>query len=196
MTGAHADVVGVLLAAGAGRRMGQPKALVTAPDGTPWVVAAARTLRAAGCATTYVVIGAAAEQVRELLASEPVTIVEAANWADGMGASLKAGLDAIADRGAAAALIHLVDLPDVNADVIARMLGHAAPDRLARATYGPTHHGHPVLIGRDHWAPIAAEARGDAGARDYLARHEVTEIECADLATGTDVDRPGPMLEG
>ena len=40
------STIGILLAAGAGIRMGRPKALVADADGTPWVVAAARAL---GC---------------------------------------------------------------------------------------------------------------------------------------------------
>ena len=102
--------IGLLLAAGAGRRMGMPKALVEGSDGVPWVVSAARTLAVGGCAETVVVIGAASAQVRLLLEAEPVTIVEATDWEAGMGSSLRAGLNAIADHRADAALVHLVDL--------------------------------------------------------------------------------------
>ena len=189
------DAIGLLLAAGAGRRMGLPKALVEGADGLPWAVSAARTLAAGGCTEVVVVIGAAAPIVRALLAAEPVTFIEAADWNEGMGASLRAGLDAIAERDAVAALVHLVDLPDVGADVIRRVLRHAEPGILARASYGSTPGstpgsapGHPVLLGRDHWAAIAAECSGDTGARDYLARHDVLEVDCSDLATGADID--------
>ena len=54
--------------------------------------------------------------------------------------------------------------------------------------------GHPVLLGRDHWAGVAATATGDAGARDYLRGRDVTLVECGDLATGRDVD-PGLSAE-
>ena len=60
---------------------------------------------------------------------------------------------------------------------------------LVRATYSGRP-GHPVLIGRDHWAPVAATAGGDSGAREYLLARGVVECECGDLATGRDVDRP------
>ena len=85
----------MLLAAGAGRRMGSPKALVRDPDGVAWVVRAARLLVAADCSPVVVVVGAAAEEVRAELAGEPVEVVEATNWAEGMGASLRAGLSAL-----------------------------------------------------------------------------------------------------
>ena len=82
-----------MLAAGAGRRMGSPKALVRDPDGVTWVVRAAPPARrASDCSPVVVVVGAAAEQVRAELADEPVEVVEATNWSEGMGASLRAGL--------------------------------------------------------------------------------------------------------
>ena len=93
----------------------------------------------------------------------------AADWAEGMSASLRAGLAAL-DRVADAALVTLVDLPDVSADVVRRVVAAATgPDVLARAAYDGKP-GHPVLIGRDHWAGVIATATGDQGARDYLSR--------------------------
>ena len=183
----------MLLAAGAGIRMGQPKATVMGADNLPWVVSSARTLVAAGCAETVVVIGAAADEVRELLADEPVTMVESASWQDGMGSSLRAGLKAIGALPGDAVLIHLVDLPDVGADVVRRLLDLSAPDVLARACYG-NGPGHPVLLGRQHWQAIADETAGDSGARHYLQRHHVLDVDCSDLATGTDVDDARSML--
>jgi CTP:molybdopterin cytidylyltransferase MocA len=61
---------------------------------------------------------------------------------------------------------------------------------LARAAYAGRP-GHPVLLGRAHWAGVAAAAVGDAGARGYLAgRADVRLVECGDLATPDDVDTP------
>jgi CTP:molybdopterin cytidylyltransferase MocA len=72
--------------------------------------------------------------------------------------------------------------------VVARLLGTGAgPQSLARATYDGRP-GHPVLLGRDHWAGIAESATGDQGARDYLGEHDAVTCECRDLATGRDMD--------
>ena len=67
----------------------------------------------------------------------------------------------------------------------------AGADRAAliRTTYDGRP-GHPVLLGREHWAGVRAAAVGDRGARDYLAHHALVEVECGDLATGRDVDEP------
>jgi len=45
-----------------------------------------------------------------------------------------------------------------------------------------------VVLGRSHWQAIAANAHGDAGARDYLSTNDAALVECGDLATGADVD--------
>lgn len=183
-----AEVAGLLLAAGRGRRAGGPKALRRGGDGVPWVRRSVAVLREGGCASVHVVVGAAAEEVGALL-DESVHVVRAADWAEGMGASLRAGLRALAVSPAPAACVHLVDLPDVGPEVIRRLLAYTAPDALARASYadGP---GHPVLIGRTHWAGVVAAAAGDEGARSYLAGRPVREVDCSDLAAGGDVDGP------
>lgn len=170
--------------------MGRPKALV---DG--WLEHAVGTL--AECDRVLVVLGAEAEQARALIAERDLQVVVAPDWDTGMGASLRAGLSAIPDAlpGATRCLLTLVDLPDVGADVIRRLLAQPdTTDVLARAAYG-TVPGHPVLLGRDHWSGAIATAIGDRGARDYLRTHETVLVECGDLATGTDVDRPDQLGE-
>lgn len=186
------SVTGLLLAAGRGRRAGGPKALRVDPDGTPWVVRCVRVLRAGGCDGVVVVVGAAAGRVRSLLVGEVAEVIEAADWEQGMGASLAAGLGLLASTPVRAALVHLVDLPDVGADVVARVLADSSTgggvDRmLARASYADAP-GHPVLIGRAHWAGAVGSASGDRGARDYLSTHLPEEIDCSDLARGLDRD--------
>ena len=104
------------------------------------------------------------------------------------------GLSAVAAADADAALIMLVDLPDVTAAVLDRLAAAArAPtcsaSVLARAAYDGRP-GHPVMIGRQHFAGVIAGALGDSGARDYLADHEVLLVECGDLGGGRDVDTP------
>lgn len=180
------SVVGVLLAAGAGERYGGPKALARDDDGTSWLLRSVQALRA--CSEIVVVLGAEAERAAALLPLS-VSRIRADDWAEGMGASLRAGLAALAPTPHETALVSLVDLPDVDAAVVARLLATATgPADLARAAYDGVP-GHPVLIGRDHWAGVIDVATGDRGARDYLAAHEVALIECGDLATGADVDR-------
>jgi CTP:molybdopterin cytidylyltransferase MocA len=195
-------IAGLLLAAGAGHRMGVPKALVRDPDGVSWVVRTTRLLLEAGCAPIVVVIGAAADQVRAELVDEPVELVEATNWSEGMGASLGAGLSALqrlAESPSApevvAALVVTVDVPGLTAGVMRRVSTHADRTALARAVYDGTP-GHPVLLGRDHWDGVIATAVGDQGARAYLKQHPPVEVECGDLADGSDVDTAEELPDG
>jgi len=181
-------VDGLLLSAGAGTRMGRPKALVASADGNGWLPTTLARLREGGCERLTVVLGASADEAARLVPDD-VRVVVAPDWAEGMGASLRAGVAGL-DRDADAVLVTLVDLPDVSADVVRRVVTAATgPGGLARATYEGAP-GHPVLIGRDHWDGVAASAAGDTGARDYLAARVVTAVECGDLATGRDVDEP------
>ncbi len=177
----NVDVVGVLLAAGAGHRYGSPKVL--AHDGA-WLHMAVTALAQGGCSSVLVVLGAATPA----RLPDGVSTVVAGDWATGMGASLRAGLAAVASTPATHALVHLVDTPDVGADVMARVLGTGA--ELARAAYDGAP-GHPVLLARQHWAAVQRSATGDHGARDFLrSRDDVVLVECGDLATGRDHDLP------
>lgn len=182
-------VVGLLLAAGAGSRMGRPKALVVDAEG-PWLPRAVAVLRDGGCDAVTVVLGAAVTEALPLLEGLDVEVVEAGDWRSGMSASLAAGVRALESHGdAVAGLVHLVDLPDVGPAVVARLRDGAGASSLARAVYGGRP-GHPVLLGRDHWAGVLRDLDGDQGAKEYLARHRARPVECGDLASGHDVDKP------
>lgn len=187
-------VEGLLLAAGRGSRMGRPKALVVGDDGEPWLQRSTRVLLEGGCGGVTVVLGAEVDAARGLVPGG-VDVVVADDWASGMAASLRAGLLALEGSPAEVALVHLVDLPDVGADVVARVLAVAdGPDALARASFDGRP-GHPVLVGRSHWSAIVESAVGDRGARDYLARVGAAVVECGDLASGWDQDRPHASFE-
>lgn len=180
----RALTTGLLLAAGAGRRMGVPKALVREPDGTSWLRRSVQGLVDGGCEEVFVVLGAAADEAQPLLRGLSAQVVVADDWAMGLAASLRVGLASVNGRGRV--LVSLVDLPDVRADVIARVL--ASDAALARAAYDERP-GHPVLLGANHIAPLMATLHGDLGARAYLTARDVVLIECGDLATGLDVDQ-------
>jgi len=182
-----------------------PKAQVDTGSG-PWVVRSLAVLEA--CDPRLVVVGAGADQVAALVPAD-VLVVPNPDYQQGMGSSLRAGLTALAaflevsgqtratgagaDPPIDAAVVMLVDLPGVGADVVVRVLAAARDgdvrSALLRAAFDGQP-GHPVVIGRDHWAGVSAAASGDRGARDYLSAQAVRLVECGDIGSGTDVDHP------
>ena len=175
-----ASVAGLVLAAGEGRRFGGPKAPAVI-DGERLVDRAVRVLRAGGCDPVYVVLGAWVGDV------PGAVMVTNPDWAEGMGSSLRVGLGSVEDAPAEAVVVTLVDLPGLTPAAVRRLVD--ADSDLAEATYGGER-GHPVRFGRRHWLEVASSARGDAGARTYLALHaaDVELIEVGDVADGTDLD--------
>lgn len=133
--------------------MGAPKALVRDPAGVPLLFRAVDALLGGGCQEVCVVVGAASDEVDSLLRSRgserpsSVRMTRASDWSTGMGASLRAGLHDAYGGAQDVALISLVDLPDVTADVVRRVLGRLelGSDTLARATY-QGRPGHPVAV--------------------------------------------------
>ncbi|MCF3132988.1 nucleotidyltransferase family protein [Streptomyces olivochromogenes] len=195
MTDKH-HITGLLLAAGGGRRLGgRPKALLE-HRGRPLVEHAVGVLRAAGCDRIHVVLGAAADAVRERAELPGCVLVDNPDWAQGMGSSLRAGLASLTGTGARAALVSLVDQPGIGPVAVARVLAaYRDESSLVSAAYEGVR-GHPVLFGAAHWTGIAASATGDRGARSYLKAHEdaITLVECADVARAYDIDTEADLV--
>ena len=181
------QVAGVLLAAGEGKRLGTPKALVEL-GGRRLVDHGIDLLRDGGAAPVLVVMGAVRFSVPGVLS------VHNPDWPTGMGSSLAAGLRALPEN-CAAAVIALVDQPLIGVDAVRRLIAaYLAGAEMVVATY----HGkprNPVLLARRHWAGVLEAAVGDAGARPYLRAHPdlVTEVECADTGRPDDVDTPDDL---
>jgi CTP:molybdopterin cytidylyltransferase MocA len=181
----HQGVAGILLAAGEGRRLGQPKALVEI-GGERLVDRGVAMLRAGGADPIVVVTGAAAVEPAGALA------VLNPDWRTGMGSSLAAGLRAPAVAACPAAVIALADQPLVGAESVRRLIAaHAEGASVAVAGYGGRPRN-PVLIARELWAEVIAMAAGDTGARPFLRAHPdlVTLVECGDTGRPDDIDTP------
>ncbi len=195
MSGTHTDrVTGVLLAAGAGRRMGGPKALLDLGGQPAWMRAAA-VLRDGGCQRVVVVAGAGRDGIRSTDPS--VEVVHHPGWSAGMGTSLRAALAAGAVDQADAVVVHLVDLPGVGADVVARLVAawREQPDVLVHAAGWDGRRRNPVLFDADVLPEVAASLSGDAGARSWLDANadRVAVVDCGDLGDPEDLDTPADL---
>jgi CTP:molybdopterin cytidylyltransferase MocA len=174
---------GVLLAAGAGSRMGQPKADVVL-GGQTLLERGLRMLAAAGCEPLLAVVGAAVPPGPNRLA----TFVTNPDWESGMASSLRVGLQAATGD---AAVIALVDQPGITPEAVRRLRAAHRPGFAAAATFGGELRT-PVLFDRALWAEVSAAVTGDAGARHWLRRNpaRVIPVICDDVADPTDLDLP------
>ncbi len=184
-------VAGIVLAAGEGRNFGGPKALVRF-GGQTLVERAIRTLKGGGCHPVIVVLGAAAAEVRRSSDLADAVVVVNLAWSEGMGGSLRNGLDAARVAQAKAAVVLLVDQPLVTSALVSRLVeawrAGAAAAVAAYRSQGLT----PVLLDRSLWDDVVQHAVGDAGARTLLrAKPElVTLVDCDDVGAPDDIDTP------
>jgi CTP:molybdopterin cytidylyltransferase MocA len=182
---------GLVLAAGAGRRMGGPKALVELA-GEPLLARAVRLLRDGGCDEVVVVVGAEGETVARRAEALGCAAVHADGWEEGMSASLRAGLAHLTAGPHDACVVALVDQPLLGAEAVRRLV--AADAVAAVATYAGAPRN-PVLLRREVWAEVAATATGDAGARTWLRAHpdRVRPVPCDGTGSPLDLDTPADL---
>lgn len=175
-------VAGLLLAAGEGRRLGRPKALISI-GGRTLVERGVELLRNGGADPVVVVTGAVAVNL------PGVVTVHNPDWRTGMGSSLRTGL-ATLPADSSAVVVALVDQPLIGVQTVGRLI-RAFLDKPGLIAAG--YHGkrrNPVLIPRRYWADVAAAAEADIGAREFLQAHNdlITVVECGDIGQPDDLD--------
>jgi nicotine blue oxidoreductase len=196
----------VVLAAGAGTRLGKgPKALLPY-RGRPLVEAIAGALLDGGCRNVVVVLGAGAPDVSAIAVLDRYRTVVNKDWPSGMGSSFLLG-NATADPGDHL-LIALVDQPGLTLRTVGRLLAAHRPGRITAAAYGAgvgdggaggpdgrLRRGHPLLIDVVLREAVAGTVAGDSGARTFLQAHPelVDEVDCSDQSTGEDIDTPDQL---
>jgi CTP:molybdopterin cytidylyltransferase MocA len=163
-------VVAVVLAAGEGRRMGGPKALLRL-GGRSFLEVCLAGLERAGVAERVVVLGHRAGEVRALLpAPAAVRVVVNERYREGMFSSVIAGLDAAEALGAEAMLLHPVDHPLLEPETVDRVLEALAAGAPIAVPSHQGRRGHPAGFARAAWAALRAAPPGQ-GARAVLAGH-------------------------
>ena len=181
------SVVGIVLAAGAGRRFGGPKAEVVLA-GERLLDRAVRVLRTGGCTDVVAVVRARARVVdaRAVVNDDPER---------GMASSLALGLQAAAETSASRAVVVLADMPGVQPTTVAAVAGSSAP--IAMAGYAGRR-GHPIAFARELWAEVAENVHGDEGARAYIDAHPelVSVVEIGDARRAlADIDTAADLAD-
>jgi molybdenum cofactor cytidylyltransferase len=188
-------ITAVILAAGQSRRMGAANKLLEEVDGAAMVHHVVEQAAASQAGDVIVVLGHEGDAVRAALAESGVAFTDSPHYADGLSASLKAGIAAVpADSDGA--IVLLGDMPAVTAAHIDQVIAAFNPVE-GRSICVPTtrgKRGNPVLWGRDYFAEIGALS-GDVGARHLIGAHAdaVCEVALEDDAIFVDVDTPDAL---
>ena len=192
MTGAPTQppIPVAILAAGASRRLGAAKQLVRF-GGRSLLAHAVATARAAGCGPVLVVLGAGADQLRGEVGSGEGSVIANPAWAEGMAASVRVAVGAVAAEipDAPAILFAVCDQPLMSAELLREVVAaHRAGHDLVAAEYGGRL-GVPALFTREYFGELLGLS-GDEGARRVLARH-AARVRAISFPGGVvDVDTP------
>lgn len=175
-----AATIGMLiLAAGASTRLGKPKQLLQY-QGQSFLRHTAKVGLASGCQPIIVVLGAQAEQLRSEVHDLPVTLVENPDWASGISASIRVGLEALQDQGQMleAAIVTLCDQPFISALLISQLVDcyWGTGKCIIASQYGETI-GVPALFDLTLF-PDLMLLKGDTGAKSLIQQlmPEVTAV--------------------
>lgn len=166
-------VAGLVLAAGASRRMGRPKQLLPLA-GRPLLQHVLDAAAGSRLGEIVVVLGHEAEAVAAAVRLPArARVVRNPEYAEGQSTSLRRGLVATAEDAVAVAVL-LGDQPEITSDVIDAVVaafeegGARAARPVWRDAEGRARPGHPVVLGRELW-PTLMELDGDRGARELFA---------------------------
>jgi nicotine blue oxidoreductase len=187
-------VAGLILAAGAGRRFGEPKALVALHDEL-FIERAVRVAVEGGCGPVVVVLGSAATEVIDGADLGTATVTVAEDWAQGLSASLQAGLAKLAATDAAAVVVTLVDQPWIGPESVVRLRDAWAAGAVAAVATYDGKARNPVILDRSVWADVSRSATGDTGARAWLRANpeQVVAVGCDGTGDPADVDTPADL---
>lgn len=161
--------IGVLLAAGASRRMGRPKALIEGPDGRPFLTRLVEALRGGGCGAVIVVAGCHAGEIAARLPRGALLVHNEA-WARGQLTSVRRGLEVALLFQPRRVALHLVDQPLIEPSDVRAVLDPdlAACDLIIAAHDGVP--GHPLSLSPELARAVAGDETSST-LREALERH-------------------------
>jgi CTP:molybdopterin cytidylyltransferase MocA len=193
------SVAAIVLAAGASRRLGQPKQLLKLEEET-LLGRALRLATEAGAAPVFAVLGANREAIRAALRFEDEIVVVNENWEKGMATSIHAGLQAVESTAPSivGVIVMTCDQPRLNADHLRSLICafEAQPTPTIIASAYDNVHGTPAVFPREAFRDLHALS-GDRGARALIARPPCAVMSLPFIGGEVDVDLPvdWPYLE-
>jgi molybdenum cofactor cytidylyltransferase len=187
-------VAAIVLAAGASRRLGQPKQLLML-DGETLLARSVRLAGEAGAAPVLVVVGAQAELIGAAVPPDIATVLMNAEWENGIASSIHAGVQAL-DSVAGGVLILACDQPRLSAEHLRGLIetfdARSEPLIVASAYAGVL--GIPAVFPREVFANLLALS-GDRGARSLLMQPPCPLIALPFDGGEVDIDEPDALKE-
>ena len=165
-------VTGLVLGAGASRRLGRPKQLLAFGTGTMLVhvVGVARDCR---FEQTIVAIGGSADEVRARVELDGTDVVVNEAFGSGCSSSIAAAL-AVVDPRCQCLVLMLGDQPGVSADTVATLLAGRGDAPMAVCRYGDGV-GHPFAFAREAFEGLAG-LHGDKGVWRLLDERRAGDV--------------------
>lgn len=181
------SVGALVLAAGASRRFGQQPKLLAELRGKPLLLHVLDALAPLDVPVTLV-LGCNADQLRECLRGQAVTVIENPHWEQGMGSSLACGIQHLQQQGSTRVLISLADQPALNTAGFKRMLAasNGDPRRIAVSDAGQFI-GPPCIFPQAYFAELLV-LDGDHGARAVMRQHAESLLRVAWPESALDID--------
>ena len=183
------NIPSVLIAAGASRRMGQPKQLL------PWnrhtLIEHQVITLLTSSQEVYVILGAYADQIRPILKNYPVNIIQCEDWEKGMGNSLSYGIRKIRKEVEAidGILISLIDQPLINHEhlQILRSIFKTGGREIIASASSQGWAGVPALFSA-HYLAALASLKGEEGAKKIINAESknIIKVQGEDLLVDMD----------
>ncbi len=181
-------IAGIILAAGASKRMGQPKLLLPW-QGEPLIRHVARTAIEAGLSPVLVVTGAHGEEIQAALNDLQVQIIPNSDWEAGQSTSVRAGVGALPGE-TGAAVFFLGDQPQIPMELVHALVeAHAQTRAPIVAPSIAGQRGNPVLFDRAVFSDLMG-LNGDAGGRQIFTRYPIHFVAWDNPSLLWDIDTP------
>lgn len=179
----------ILLAAGASKRLGQPKQLL-AYGNQSFLQYSLQTAIASKAFSVVVVLGAQAQIIQEKIKETTAHIVVNNNWTEGMASSIRCGIDFFnkVHPSADGVILMMCDQPFVTAALLNQIVEayQKGEKRIVTCGYDNTF-GPPVFFHRSLF-PELLQLKGDVGARSIVRKY-IDDVEVIPFPEGTfDID--------